>query len=101
MSLHIFLTGLMIVATFTSLVTQAVKTLLDEHGKKYYSNTLAGIVAIILSVGLAIGYAVVKDISVDAAYIVYIVALTLLGWLSAIVGYDKVTQALAQIKDKK
>ncbi|MBO5610550.1 MAG: aminopeptidase [Eubacterium sp.] len=101
MSLHIFLTGLMIVATFTSLVTQAVKTLLDEHGKKYYSNTLAGIVSIILSVGLAIGYAVVKDISVDAAYIVYIVALTLLGWLSAIVGYDKVTQALAQIKDKK
>jgi hypothetical protein len=101
MTLHIFLLGLLVVATFTTLVTQAVKTLLDEHGKKYYSNTLAGIVAIVLAVGLSIGYAVVKDVNVDAAYIVYIVALTLLGWLSAIVGYDKVMQALTQIKEKK
>lgn len=101
MTLHIFLLALMIVATFTTLITQAIKTLLEEHGKKYYSNTLAGIVAIILSIGLAVGYAIVKGLNFDAAYVVYIIALTVLGWLSAIVGYDKVTQAMTQIIDNK
>lgn len=101
MDLHTFLLGLMVVAIFTSLFTQAVKKILTEHKKKYHSNTLAGIVAIVLSVCLAVGYAIIKGITVDAAYIVYIIALVLLGWLSAIVGYDKVVQALAQIKEKK
>lgn len=100
MTLHIFLLALMVVATFTTLFTQAIKTILDEHKKKYYSNTLAGIVAIILSIGLAIGYAIIKDLNFDAAYVVYIIALTVLGWLSAIVGYDKVLQAFTQIKEK-
>ena len=101
MTLHIFLLALMIVATFTTLFTQAIKTILDEHNKKYYSNTLAGIVAVVLAVGLAVGYAIIKDLNFDAAYVVYIIALTVLGWLSAIVGYDKVAQALAQIKENK
>lgn len=50
MSLEVFLLGLLIVSTLTGLFTEAIKKWLDERGKKYYPNALAGYVAIGLSV---------------------------------------------------
>lgn len=50
MSLEIFLLGLLIVSTLTGLFTEAIKKWLDERGTKYYSNALAGYVAIGLSI---------------------------------------------------
>ena len=42
MSLEVFLLGLLIVSTLTGLFTEAIKKWLDERGKKYYPNALAG-----------------------------------------------------------
>ena len=42
MNFEIFLLGLLIVSTLTGLFTEAIKAWLQERGKKYYSNALAG-----------------------------------------------------------
>ena len=52
MSLEVFLLGLLIVSTLTGLFTEAIKKWLDERGKKYYPNALAGYVAIGLSIAV-------------------------------------------------
>lgn len=100
-SLQIFLLGLLLISTLTGLVTEAVKKLLSEHGKPYYSNTLAGVLAAVLSLAVGIGYALLSDIAFTTQTIIYIIALVFLSWLCAMVGYDKVIQAISQIKNNK
>ena len=98
MILEIFLMLLLICSTFTALGTEAVKKLLDEHKVKYYSNTLAGVVAVLMSILVAIAYIIMVGAILNSQVLVCIVALVILSWLSAMVGYDKVIQAIAQIK---
>lgn len=97
MSLEVFLLGLLIVSTLTGLFTEAIKKWLDERGTKYYSNALAGYVAIGLSIAVGIAYIILVG-AVLAQTAVYLIALILLSWLCAMVGYDKVMQAIAQFK---
>ena len=87
---EIFLIGLMVISTLTGLVTEAIKKILTEHNTKFHANTLAGIVATVLSVGVGVGYAIIKNTGFTAQVVVCIIALTFMGWLCAMVGYDKV-----------
>lgn len=98
MSLEVFLLGLLIVSTLTGLFAEAIKKWLDERGKKYYSNALAGYVAIGLSIAVGIAYIILVGAALNAQTAVYLIALILLSWLCAMVGYDKVMQAIAQFK---
>lgn len=97
-SLQVFMLGILIVSTLTSLATEAIKNILMEHGKKYYANTLAGIVALVLSLAVGIGYVLINGIGFTMPVLVYIVALVFISWLCAMVGYDKVVQAIRQFK---
>ena len=97
-SLHVFMLGVLITSTLTSLATEAVKKLLAEHSKNYYANTLAGIVSVILSVAIGTGYMMLSSISFTSQAIVYLIALVFISWLCAMVGYDKVVQAISQFK---
>lgn len=97
-TLEIFLFGLLMISTLTSLVTEAVKSILKEHGIAYRANTLVGIVAMILSCAVGVGYFILTDICFDAKTIVCFVALIFMSWLCAMVGYDKVVQAISQFK---
>ncbi|MCD8364705.1 MAG: aminopeptidase [Clostridiales bacterium] len=97
-SLHIFLLGLLIVSVLTGLVTEAIKKLFDEHNRKYMANTLAGVIAVVLSIGIGIAYIILAGVPTNAQIIVYLIALIFLSWLSAMVGYDKVIQAISQFK---
>ena len=97
----LFIGAVFAVSTFTTLTVQAIKKLLGEFKKKIGTNLLASIVAIVLSAALTAGYAIVKDISVDAVYIVYGIALAFVSWLCAMLGYDKVKQAIEQTFLKK
>lgn len=87
---EVFLLGLMIVSTLTSLVTEAVKKILTEYNISYRANTLAGIVSAVLSASIGTGYTLIVGNSFTAQTIVCIVALVFLSWLCAMVGYDKV-----------
>ena len=97
-SLHVFMLGILITSTLTGLATEAIKKLLAEHSKNYYANTLAGIVSVILSVAIGIGYMTLSSVSFTSQSIIYLVALVFISWLCAMVGYDKVVQAISQFK---
>jgi putative Mn2+ efflux pump MntP len=89
-SFEVFLMGLMVVSTLTGLVVEAVKKILVEYSVKYRANTLAGIVAAVLSVAIGVGYAIVTQTSFTAQFIVCLIALVFMSWLCSMVGYDKV-----------
>ena len=97
-SLHVFMLGVLITSTMTGLTTEAIKKILAEYSKNYYANTLAGIVSVILSVAIGVGYMMLSGISFTSQSIIYLVALVFISWLCAMVGYDKVVQTISQIK---
>lgn len=98
MTVEIFLAGLMIVSVLTGLFTEGIKKWFTERGKKFYCNALAGWVAVGLSVLVSVGYLVLTETAFNAKMAVCLIALMLLSWLSAMVGYDKVIQAITQFK---
>lgn len=97
-SLQVFMLGVLITSTLTGLTTEAVKAILKEHGKKYYANTLAGVVSLALSLAIGIGYMLISNVGFTATAAVYLTALVFISWLCAMVGYDKVVQAISQFK---
>ena len=72
--------------------------ILDELKVKYSANILAAIVAVILTAGASVGYIIYASIEVTPQVIVTIVAMIFLAFLCATVGYDKVVQAIEQLK---
>ena len=101
MELQIFLLMLLIVSTLTGLATEAIKVCLKERGKSYHANGLAGVVAVVLSLMVGVAYIVLFEIAFTAKIAVFLIALVLLSWLAAMVGYDKVVQAISQLKAYK
>ena len=97
-SLHVFMLGVLITSTMTGLATEAIKKILAEYSKNYYANTLAGIVSVILSVAIGVGYMMISGISFTSQSIIYLVALVFISWLCAMVGSDKVVQTISQFK---
>lgn len=97
--LDVFLVGLLVVSTLTGLVTEGVKKILIEHEINYKANTMAGIVALFISALAGLGYVIFTNTAITGQVIVCIVALVFMSWLSAMVGYDKVIQAINQFKN--
>lgn len=100
MTIETFLMVLLIVSTLTGLFTEALKKCFDKCKRKYYSNLLAGATAVVLSLAIGIAYIVLEGLAWSDKMAVYLIALVFLSWLSAMVGYDKVMQAISQIKSK-
>ena len=96
MTFDLFLLGLMIASTLTALVTEALKKLFD--GYDCSANVMASLSAIGVSVIIGAVYIILTEATLNAQMAVYLIALVLLSWLSAMVGYDKVVQAISQIK---
>lgn len=93
MSIETFTYIVSAIAVIDGLIVEALKQIV----KTDVYNFIAGIVAVILSVCVAIGYALCVPVIVDAKYIVYFLCIALASWLSAMLGFDKVKQTLIQI----
>lgn len=98
MTFEIFMAGLLLVSVLTGLFTEAIKGWLSERGKKFYCNALAGYVAAGVSVLVSAGYLIITETAFNLKMAVYLIALVLLSWLAAMVGYDKVIQSITQFK---
>ncbi|MEA4972895.1 hypothetical protein SDC9_148484 [bioreactor metagenome] len=98
MSLSIFMFLLLVIASLTGLFTEAVKKQLSEYSKSYHSNMLAGMISICIGIFICVGYIIYSGLSITPTLIVSCIALIILGWLSAMVGYDKVVQTISQVK---
>lgn len=96
-----FLLGLLVTSTLTGLVTEAVKKILTEHNVTYRANTLAGLVALVLSAAVGASYIILTNLAFTSHLIVCLIGLVFMSWLCAMVGYDKVIQAVSQFKMDK
>lgn len=85
-------------AVFTSLITQGIKVLLDDQKVAYSSNVIAAVVSVVLAVTIPIGHTLYSDGGFSLQLVIQIIVLAVLSWLCAMLGYDKVLQALAQIR---
>ncbi|MCD8088222.1 MAG: aminopeptidase [Oscillospiraceae bacterium] len=100
MSVGTFLAGLGIASTLTGLITEAIKKMVaDTVNEIQRPNILAGVVSVVVSIALALGYVAVTGYEATATAIVAGVAFVLLSWLCAMLGYDKVVQTLTQINN--
>lgn len=95
MSSGFIISALAIISGLTSLTVEAIKKILGD--RKYSSNLLAAIVAVILTVAISTGYLIYCAIPLTPQIIIIIIALVFLSFLAATVGYDKVVQLFKQI----
>lgn len=95
MSSAFLISALAIISGLTSLTVEAIKKLLGD--RKYSSNLLAAIVAVILTVAVSAGYMIYYDMAFTPQIVVIVIALTFLSFLSATVGYDKIKQLIEQL----
>lgn len=97
MNIQTFIILLTILATVTSLLTEAVKSFLDAEQVKYASNMLVLFIAIVVGcLGTAVYYIAV-DVDITLLNIILLFFMGICNWIGAMVGYDKVKQAIEQI----
>ena len=100
MTVELFLMLLTILSVITSVFTEGIKKFLDSIKFQYASNILVLIVAAIVGcVGTTVFY-MWNDIAFTALNVICIFLMVCANWLGAMVGYDKVMQAISQIKAK-
>lgn len=68
------------------------------HAEHYSSNVMAAVTAVVISVALSAGYLIYTETMLNAKIGVELIALAYLSFLVATNGYDKVIQAIKQIK---
>lgn len=93
-----FLIILTICAIITSIFVEGIKNFLDGIKVKYASNIIVLFVAIIVGCGATALYYVNYQVPFNALNSVYLALMGIANWLGAMVGYDKVKQAILQIK---
>ena len=98
MTFKLFLILLFTLALACALITQAIKQAFKNKGKEAAPNMIALINAVVVGViGTAIAY-VLLGTPFTVINIVCLLLMTLCIWLGSMLGFDKVTQTLEQIK---
>lgn len=98
MTVEMFLILLTIFSVVTSLFTQAVKKVLDDMGEAYASNIVVLVVAVIVGGLGTAAYYLLAGYQWNACNITSIFLMMGANWLGAMVGYDKIKQAITQFK---
>lgn len=90
---------LALISVLTTLTTECIKTFMKKADMDYISNIIAVICSVIISGVICIIYPVImQGAAVDAQLIFKAVVMAFFGVLCATLGYDKVMQALKQLK---
>ena len=98
MNLKAFIILLAVCATVTSLLTQEVKSFLDAQKIKYASNIVVLVIAMVAGCAGATIYYYIFAVPFTPLNCIMAVFLGLSNWVGTMVGYDKVKQALEQMK---
>ena len=78
----------------TGLIVEAIKKMIEVKRP----NIVTAIVSVIVGVIIPCGYMLDKGIAFDIHSIIYIIAIVFLSWMCAMLGYDKVSQTLTQVR---
>lgn len=98
MSMEFLFVALLAVSILTNLTVEGIKKVLDKKSANYSSNVMAAITSVVLSVALSAGYLIWTETALNARIAVELIALAYLSFLVSTNGYDKVVQAIKQIK---
>jgi len=98
MTITLFISLVTVFATATSLITEATKKVLDGKGIQYASNIVVCIVAAVVGIGGTAAYYALTAIPFTGANIVSMILMGVAVAVGSMVGYDKVMQAIKQIK---
>lgn len=101
MTFETFLILLTILSVVTSLFTEGIKHILDSFKVEYASNIVVLFVSVIVGgVGTVLFY-LFNDYAWTTLNIICIFLMVAANWLGAMVGYDKIMQAIKQIMNSK
>ena len=89
MTMEFLIVALFAASLLTNLTVEGIKKLLDKKSVDYSSNVMAAVTAVIISVALSAGYLIYTETMLNAKILSFLVATN---------GYDKVIQAIKQIK---
>lgn len=101
MSIEFLCFALLVVSVLTNLTVQGIKNIKDKKAENYSANVLAAVTSVVLSAALSAGYLIWTETALNGKIAVELIALMYLSFLVATNGYDKVIQAIKQIKDAK
>lgn len=99
MSIEFLIFALLVVSILTNLTVQGIKNFMDKRSENYSSNVIAATTSVVLSVALSAGYMIWTETALNAKIAVELIAIMYLSFLVATNGYDKVVQAIKQIKE--
>ena len=98
MTVETFLLLLTTLSVITGLCTEGIKKVLDGFEMNYASNIVALFVAVLVgSIGTVVFY-LFNGVAFTGLNIICIFLMMIANWLGAMLGYDKVIQAIKQIK---
>lgn len=98
MTVTIFLLLLTVFAVCTSLLTEAMKNFYKEQGTEYASNIVVLVASAIVGGLGTIIYYIAIGIAWTPINIICIPLMIIANWVGSMVGYDKVKQAIEQLK---
>lgn len=100
MTVEMFLILLTILSLVTSLCTEGVKKFLTVQKINYAANIVVLVVSVIVGGLGTIVFYLYNGIAWTALNIICILLMIIANWLGAMLGYDKIMQAISQIKSK-
>jgi len=89
---------LSISTTLTALVVEALKRMLNLNSKTVSYNILAAVVSVVCALLVAFGYIILAEVVVTPKTVVQIIALAAGSWVSSMVSFDKVKEAIKQLE---
>ncbi len=98
MSMEFLFFALFAISILTILTVQGIKALADKKSANYSANVLAATTSVVISIMVSAGYLIWTETALNAKIAVELIALAYLSFLVATNGYDKVIQAIKQIK---
>ena len=99
MSLEFLVIALLVISILTNLTVEGIKKVADKKAANYSANVIAAVTSVVISALISVGYLVWTETAFNAKIAVELIALMYLSFLVATNGYDKVIQAIKQIKE--
>lgn len=101
MTITLFLALTAVLALAVSLLTEAVKKFFEGTNITYSSNVVVLIIAVVVGIGgTAMAY-LSLGIAFTPPNVICMVLMAIAVWVSSMLGYDKVIQMIAQLKNIK
>lgn len=97
MTVNLFVVLVIALCAVSSLLTEAIKKLYDNAGRKYSANLIALIDAIVVGCGGTSCVYLLMSIPFSTNNIVCIAMMAIVVWIGSMIGYDKVIQLVKQI----